>query len=128
MRINIELKRNKAAALLRVLRRMLPARDFEEASEKLRVALANALGPVGGPQLLRPRDAKEGGLRMQPSRRWAICRPGHDPIEITSGELFRAEVDGELRATFMEYAHGLGYYLVDATSCAGLRAAIGSGQ
>ena len=37
---------------------------------------------------------KEGVLQMQPSGRWAVCRPGREPVEITSGELFRVEVDG----------------------------------
>ena len=29
---------------------------------------------------------KVGVLRMQPSGRWAVCRPGQEPLEITSGE------------------------------------------
>jgi hypothetical protein len=37
---------------------------------------------------------KEGFLRMQPSGRWAACRPGRDPIEITSGDVFRFIDDG----------------------------------
>jgi hypothetical protein len=37
---------------------------------------------------------KEGVLRLQPSGRWAVCRPGQKPIEITSGEPFRFELDG----------------------------------
>jgi len=49
---------------------------------------------------------KEGILRMQPSRRWTICRPGREPVEITSGELFRVEVNGVLRLTRMEHAPG----------------------
>jgi hypothetical protein len=48
---------------------------------------------------------KEGTLRMQPSGRWAVCRPGREPVEITSGELFRVEVDGQLEPTRMEYRH-----------------------
>jgi hypothetical protein len=47
---------------------------------------------------------KEGILRMQPSGRWAVCRPGRDPVEITSGEVFRVEVVGEMRVTRMEHA------------------------
>ena len=45
----------------------------------------------------------EGVLRMQPSGRWAVCRPGQEPLEITSGEPFRVEVDGgkELQLTRM---------------------------
>jgi hypothetical protein len=48
---------------------------------------------------------KEGILKL-PSGRWAICLSGHAPIEITSGETFRIEVDGELKPTRMEFAHG----------------------
>jgi hypothetical protein len=48
---------------------------------------------------------KEGTLRMQPSGRWAVCRPGRAPVEINSGELFRVEVDGQLEPTRMEYRH-----------------------
>jgi hypothetical protein len=46
---------------------------------------------------------KERILRMQPSGRWAVCRPGRDPVEITSGELFRVDVNGELKVTRMEF-------------------------
>jgi hypothetical protein len=42
---------------------------------------------------------------MQPSGRWAVCRPGRKPVEINSGELFRVEVDGELKPTRMEFRH-----------------------
>jgi hypothetical protein len=48
---------------------------------------------------------KEGTLRMMASGRWAIYRPGRLPIEITSGELFRVEVGGQLKLTRMEYRH-----------------------
>jgi hypothetical protein len=75
---------------------------------------------------------REGVLQMQPSGRWAVCRPGLDPVEITSGELFRVEVAGakELRLTRMEYRHLPGgdgaYYSVDGYPLRdGLRAAIG---
>jgi hypothetical protein len=73
---------------------------------------------------------KVGILRMQPSRRWAIVRPGHDPVEISSGELFRVEVDGALQVRRMEYAHdGRGYYAVGGPELrSGMRAAIGSGE
>jgi len=142
MQISVDLDRSEAAALLRFLRRLLvehvestlrdqpeTMRELDQASEKLRIALATALGPNGGPQLLRPRDEKGGILRMLPSRRWAVCRPGREPVEITSGELFRVEVDGELRTTRMEYAPGIGYYAVDGYELrGGLRAAIGSGE
>ena len=40
---------------------------------------------------------KEGVLRMQPSGRWAVCRPGQEPLEITSREPFRFEYDYQLR-------------------------------
>jgi len=73
---------------------------------------------------------KVGILRMQPSRRWAICRPGHDPVEITSGEVFRVEVDGVLQVRRIEYAHdGRGYYAVGGPELrSGIRATIGSGE
>jgi hypothetical protein len=38
---------------------------------------------------------KEGTLKIQRYGRWAICRPGRLPVEITSGELFRVEVAGK---------------------------------
>lgn len=41
---------------------------------------------------------KEGILQMQPSGRWAVVRPGRQPVEITSGELFRIEVNGVLKS------------------------------
>jgi hypothetical protein len=75
---------------------------------------------------------KEGVLRMQPSGRWAVCRPGQEPLEITSGQPFRVEVDGakELQLIRMEYRHlrrgGGEYFSVDAyqlRDC--LRAAVG---
>jgi hypothetical protein len=48
---------------------------------------------------------KEGILELQPSGRWALCRPGRRPVEITSGELLRVEVDGEPKPTRMESRH-----------------------
>ena len=72
---------------------------------------------------------KEGILRLQSSGRWAVCRPGHDPVEILSGELFWVEVDGELRLTRMEEVWGEGYYSIDLYPLRdGMRAAIGSGD
>jgi hypothetical protein len=75
---------------------------------------------------------KEGVLRMQPSGRWAVCRPGQEPLEIASGQPFRVEVDGakELQLTRMEYRHlrrGCGeYFSVDDYQLRdGLRAAVG---
>ena len=71
---------------------------------------------------------KEGTLCMQPSGRWAVCRPGCDPIEITSGDVFRVEVPGEvgLRRTRMEHMHDEGYYSVNGYNLRdGLRAALG---
>jgi hypothetical protein len=62
--------------------------------------------------------AKQGTLHQQPSGRWAIMPPGHDPVEITSGEIFRVEVDGELRFTRMEHLSGEGYYSIDRNPCA----------
>jgi hypothetical protein len=79
-------------------------------------------------------DEKVGALRMQPSGRWAVCRPGQDPMEVTSGETFRVSVGGVLRPTRMEYLHhaesgGGGYYSVDGFELReGMRAAIGSGE
>ena len=75
---------------------------------------------------------KEGILRKTASGRWAVYRPGRLPVEITSGELFRVEVEGakELQLTRMEYRHLPGgdgaYYSVDGYPLRdGLRAAIG---
>jgi hypothetical protein len=34
-----------------------------------------------------------------------VVRPGRVPIEITSGDVFRVEVDGELKLTRMEFRH-----------------------
>jgi hypothetical protein len=70
---------------------------------------------------------KDGTLQMQPSGRWAVCRLGHDPVEITSGELYRIEVDGKLQVRRMDYAPGWrGYYAVGGPPlCAGMRAVIG---
>jgi hypothetical protein len=48
-------------------------------------------------------DTRDGILQRQPSGRWAICRPGEDPIEITTEDVFRVEIDGELRPTRMEF-------------------------
>jgi hypothetical protein len=75
---------------------------------------------------------------MQPSGRWAVCRPGQTPVEITSGEVFRVEVDGELKPTRMEFRHKqksngvvelAGYYSMDNFPLRdGLRAAIATGE
>ena len=48
----------------------------------------------GFPEDVAPRGfwRKEGTLRMQPSGRGAVCRPGQDPVKITSGEVFMVEV------------------------------------
>ena len=68
-----------------------------------------------------------GILLVLPSGRWAVCRPGREPVEITSGALFWIEVDDELRLTRMEHMQGKGYYSVDGyTLRDGLRAAIGN--
>jgi hypothetical protein len=71
---------------------------------------------------------KEGILRMMASGRWAVYRPGRLPVEITSGELFRVEFQGELKLTRMEFRQSprRGYYTVDGYPLRdGLRAAIG---
>lgn len=82
------------------------------------------------PQVPRPSPAEEEGiLVMQPSGRWAVVRPGREPVEITSGELFRVEVEGAdgLQPTRMEHAQGEGYYAVDGYPLRdGLRAALGA--
>jgi hypothetical protein len=66
---------------------------------------------------------KEGTLRMMASGRWAVCRAGREPVEITSGERFRVEVADELKLTRMGYDDG--YYSVDGYPLFdGLRAAI----
>jgi hypothetical protein len=84
--------------------------------------------------------ANEGTLYLQPSRRWAVCRPGRYPVEIASGEPFRVEVPGKdgLQLTRMEYRQKetfggvvqlAGHYSVDDFELRnGLRAAIGSGE
>jgi hypothetical protein len=41
---------------------------------------------------------KEGVLQMQPSGRWAICRPGERPHELKEGDVFQIEVAGQLRS------------------------------
>ena len=67
---------------------------------------------------------KGGILRMMASGRWAVCRAGRGPVEITSGERFRIEFLGEMRLTRMEFRRG--YYTVDGYPLHdGLRAAIG---
>jgi hypothetical protein len=69
---------------------------------------------------------QEGILHMQPSGRWAVVRPRREPVEITSGELFRVEVGGKMRLTKMAQAPGRGYYSVDGFDLRdGMRAAIG---
>jgi hypothetical protein len=68
---------------------------------------------------------KEGILRIQPSGCWTVCRPGHNPVEIASGELFRLEVGGELTVTRMEYSTWEGGYYCGFPLCDGLHAAIG---
>jgi hypothetical protein len=71
---------------------------------------------------------KEGILRFQPSGRWAVCRPGTEPVVITSGTLFRIEVSGKegLHLTRMQHMLGEGYYSVQGHNLRdGLRAAIG---
>jgi hypothetical protein len=76
---------------------------------------------------------KVGFLRKLPPGRWAVVRFGREPVEITSGELFRVEVDGELKPTRIEYRHHAGgggeYYSVDGYELrGGLRAGIGGGE
>ena len=71
----------------------------------------------------------EGTLKLQPSGRWAIARPGEAAWEISPGTIIRLEVGGELKQTRMDYSHDRpgGYYSIDGyTLRDGLRAAIGS--
>jgi hypothetical protein len=72
-----------------------------------------------------------GVLQMQPSGRWAVVMPGGETVEITSGEVFRVEVEGKegLQPTRMEHAHPGGYYAVEGYPLRdGLRAALGAGD
>jgi hypothetical protein len=83
-------------------------------------------------------DDRVGTLQMQPSGRWAICRPGRSPVAIAAGEAFLVEVAGELKPTRMEFRHFTGpmkgrtvrgqpgvYYSVDNYHLTnGLRAAL----
>jgi hypothetical protein len=61
----------------------------------------------------------ESTLKMQPSGRWAVCRPGHEPVEIPAGEVFLLEVPGhrqlqQTRMAFRRFEEGYGeYYSVD---------------
>jgi hypothetical protein len=69
---------------------------------------------------------KEGVLRLQPSGRWAIIRPGREPFELTSGDVFRVEVDGKLEITRMGHLWSESYYSIEGyTLRDGMRAAIG---
>jgi Domain of unknown function (DUF5348) len=69
---------------------------------------------------------REGTLYLQASGRWAILRIGREPFELTSGDVFRVEVDGKLQITRMEHLLGQGYYSVDGYPLRdGMRAAIG---
>ena len=69
---------------------------------------------------------KQGILKLQAPGRWAITLSGHPPIEITSGELFQVEVDGELKPTRMEFAHGQpGEYYFRRRLSVAQRAALG---
>jgi hypothetical protein len=52
---------------------------------------------------------REGTLHLQASGRWAIIRPGHEPFELTSGDVFRVEVDAKLQITRMGHLRGEGY-------------------
>jgi len=69
---------------------------------------------------------KEGILRLQRNRRWAICRPDRIPVELASGDLFHIEVDGGLKLTRLEYDYDKrAYYSIDGYELrSGMRAAI----
>ena len=69
---------------------------------------------------------REGTLHLQASGRWAIMRPGREPFELTSGDVFRVEVDGKLQITRMGHLWGEGYYSIEGYPLRdGMRAAIG---
>ena len=68
---------------------------------------------------------KDGTLHLQASGRWAILRLGREPFELTSGDVFRVEVDGKLQITRRGHLWGEGYYSVDGYKRDGMRAAIG---
>ena len=69
---------------------------------------------------------KEGTLHLQASGRWAILRPRREPFELTSGDVFRVEVDGKLQITRLGHLWGQGCYSVDGYPLRdGMRAAIG---
>ena len=69
---------------------------------------------------------KQGTLHQQSSGRWAILRLGREPFELTSGDVFRVEVDGKLQITRMGHLRSEGYYSVEGyTLRDGIRAAIG---
>jgi hypothetical protein len=69
---------------------------------------------------------REGTLQLQPSGRWAILRLGREPFELTSGDVFRVEVDGKLQITRMGHLWSEGYYSIEGYPLRdGLRAAIG---
>ena len=66
-----------------------------------------------------PAKRDKGTLKMQPSGRLAVCRPGHEPVEIPAGEVFLLEVPGhrqlqQTRMAFRRFEEGYGeYYSVD---------------
>ena len=69
---------------------------------------------------------KDGTLHLHSSGRWAILRSGREPFELTSGDVFRVEVDGKLQITRMGNLRDEGYYSVDGYPLRdGMRAAIG---
>jgi hypothetical protein len=99
--------------------------DDTKASLEKSVALLNAgRGTVAVGEVIA-QGGKVGELRLQPSGRWAVCRPGHDPAEITSGELFRVEIDGVLQVRRMEYKRRGYCALGGPPLCSGMRATIG---
>ena len=70
--------------------------------------------------------AKQGTQHLQPSGRWGIMRPGREPFELTSGDVFRVEVDGKFQITRIEHLWSEGYYSVDGYKLRyGMHAAIG---
>ena len=51
---------------------------------------------------------KEGTLHMMASGRWAVYCPGRLPVEITSGELFRVEVNRRATGRRSDRPHSVG--------------------
>jgi len=88
-------------------------RDAEKEFDRLFDALLKQKLPMApDPEPLSHPQMIEGSLHKTMTGRWAICRSGQSPVEITSGEVFCVEVDGKMRVTRMEH-DGREYYAVN---------------